>query len=244
LGLLKTIRGREASTGRVAALGLTSVALMLGLSGCSLWPTHSSPADASATPVATAAPIDTTEQGAVIDPETARRKVVVPHIKNKDWESGVYVGVLSTQELQSALTYGVRASYHINEDFFLEGEYGRSSVSDQVRREIGQPFFPKESMDLSTYGLDLGYNFLPGEVFFGSKRAMTSTFYLLAGVGDTGFNGEDYLTYSAGFGVKVLPADHMAIRLEARDRIWQSDLLGTNQVTNNLEMTLGFSLYF
>ncbi len=235
------------------ALRLSAVAAAIGLSGCSLWPTRPTPAsDSAATPVTPAdsssssstPAADAADRGPVVDPNVARREVHVPHIKSSDYESGLFVGVLSTQDLQSSLIYGARIAYHINEDLFLEGEYGRSTVSDKVRREIGQPFFPKETMDLSTYGLDLGYNFLPGEVFFGSKRAFTSTFYLLGGVGNTNFNSEDYLTYSAGFGVKVLPSDHLAIRLEARDRIWQSDLLGSNELTNNLEMTLGFSAYF
>ena len=39
------------------------------------------------------------------------------------------------------------------------------------------------------YDLSLGYNFLPGEVFLGRKTAMTSTFYLLAGIGSTDFAG-------------------------------------------------------
>lgn len=240
---------RRASNHLRYLLPLFALAEMVGLSGCSLWPQRSGPAGRDATAVAQPAPsttpaADKAEQGAIVDPNVARRPVHVPHIKNSDYESGLFVGVLSTQDLQSALIYGARLDYHINEDLFLEGEYGRSSVSDKVRREIGQPFFPKETMDLSTYGLSLGYNFLPGEVFFGSKRAFTSTFYLLAGVGNTNFNSEDYLTYSTGFGVKVLPSDHLAVRLEARDRIWHSDLLGSNELTNNLEMTLGISAYF
>jgi len=36
----------------------------------------------------------------------------------------------------------------------------------------------------------------------------------------------------------------MSIRLEARDRLWNSDLLGEPQLTNNLEMTLGMAVYF
>ena len=230
------------------SLHLLAFAVATGLSGCALWPSHTPPVTSDATttgaPASSTTAADKADQGPIVDPNVARRPVTVPHIKSSDYESGLYVGVLSTQELESALTYGARVAYHINEDLFVEGEYGRSSVSDEVRREIGQPFFPKESMDLSTYGLSLGYNFLPGEVFFGSRRAFTSTFYLLGGVGDTNFDDEDYLTYSAGFGIKVLPSDHLSFRLEARDRIWQSDLLGSKEVTNNLEMTLGFSAYF
>jgi outer membrane beta-barrel protein len=238
------------STARLLAGCLLAAAA--GLGGCSLRPSHSEPStsgDAGAS-----AAVDTRSdqdkiadgivQRPIVDPNIERRKITVPRIRSSNIETGLFAGVLNTQDLQSSLIYGARAAYHVTEDFFLEAEYARSTVSDKVRREIGQPFFPQENMDLSTYGVDLGYNVLPGEVFFGTRRAMTSTIYLIGGVGNTSFNSEDYLTYSAGFGIKVLPTDWLSIRLEARDRIWQSDLLGSKELTNNLETTLGVAAYF
>jgi len=225
------------NTRRVLTALLISTVSMLSAS-CSLWQgKHSTPATPS---------VDTGEEAPkpVIDPEIARRAVKVPKIRATNVEVGAFGGVLSTQDLQSAPIYGLRAAYHISEDFFFEAEYGRSTVSDQVRREIGQPFFATEVIGLTTYGIDLGYNLLPGEVFWGKNRAMTSTLYLLAGAGNTSFNNEDYLTYNVGFGFKVLPINRMSIRLEARDRLWNSDLLGEPQLTNNLEMTLGMAVYF
>ncbi len=214
-------------------LALTAGLVLLG--GCSLW--HAS-RDNPQPPASEQPP------GQVVDPGIARREVKIPKIHARNFEFGAYTGVLSVQDLQSNLTYGARAAYHVTEDFFLEAEYGRSSVSDQIRREIGQPFFSQEVIDLSNYGINLGYNVLPGEVFFGSRHAMTSTFYLLAGAGNTNFNNEDFLTYNVGFGLKVLPIDRLSIRLEARDRMWNSDLLGTKEFTNNLETTLGLAYYF
>jgi outer membrane beta-barrel protein len=208
--------------------------LAVGLSGCSLFHHKSDE------------PVLPGEEppGTVIEPDVARRQVKVPKIRSQDFEIGAYTGILSVQDLQSALTYGVRAAYHVSEDFFLEADYGRGTVSDEVRRVIGQPFFPSEYEPLSTYSLTVGYNLLPGEVFLGTRHAMTSTFYVLAGAGNTSFNNEDFLTYNAGFGLKVLPLDWLSVRVEARDRAFTSDLLGTRHFTNNLETTVGLAAYF
>jgi outer membrane beta-barrel protein len=220
---------------------VAAAALLLNLGGCSLFKPHRAAAKADKVQPVVA---DDQPEGQVIDPEIARREVKVPKIKTENFEIGAFTGILSTQDLQADLIYGVRAAYHVSEDFFVEGEYARSSVSDEVRRVIGQPFFPKQVIDLQTYGLSVGYNLLPGEVFVGTRYAMTSVLYVLGGVGNTHFNSENFLTYNAGFGLKVLPKDWLAVRLEARDRLWQSDLLGKNKLTNNFELTLGLAAYF
>jgi outer membrane beta-barrel protein len=220
------------------------LAISVGLCGCSLLrPAAHEPAiyDGASPPAVLAGE---EPPGQVINPDIARRTVKVPKIRAENFEVGAYTGILSVQDLQSDLTYGVRAAYHLSEDFFLEGEYGRSTVSDKVRRDIGQPFFPKEVMDLENYGINLGCNLLPGEVFVGTRHAMTSTAYLIAGAGNTSFDNEDFLTYNAGFGIKVLPIDRLSLRLEGRDRIWESDLLGSRKLTHNFEATLGVAAYF
>lgn len=220
---------------------VATMTLLLSLSGCSLFRPKDHAAKDQRDEAVTAAE---QPEGQIIDPEIARREIKVPKIRSENFELGLFTGILSTQDLQTDLIYGVRAAYHVTEDFFVEGEYGRSKVSDEVRRVIGQPFFKKQVIDLDTYGLSLGYNLLPGEVFVGTRYAMTSVVYVLGGVGNTHFNSENFLTYNAGFGLKVLPKDWLAVRLEARDRIWESDLLGRNKLTNNFELTLGLAAYF
>ena len=81
-------------------------------------------------------------------------------------------------------------------------------------------------------------------MFVGTKWAMTSSMYFIFGVGNTEFIGEDDLTYSFGFGLRVLPRDYPALRIEAKDNIFESDLLGTNEYKHNLEFNIGFSVFF
>ena len=81
-------------------------------------------------------------------------------------------------------------------------------------------------------------------MFVGTKWAMTSSMYFIFGVGNTEFIGEDELTYSVGFGLRVLPRDYLSLRIEAKDNIFESDLLGTNEYKHNMEFNLGFSVFF
>jgi outer membrane beta-barrel protein len=219
-------------------------ALLATLCSCSLLQGRHQQPQPQPQPSTNQQPPDDEPSGEVINPDIARRHITVPKIKTSNLEVGLFTGIISVESLQSHLIYGTRLDYHVSEDFFLEGEYAHSQVSDQVRREIGQPFFPQEVIGLDTYGVSLGYNLLPGEVFAGTRYAMNSTLYLLIGGGNTSFNDEDFLTYNAGFGLKVLPTDWLSVRLEARDRLWNSDVLGSKKMTNNFETTLGIACYF
>ncbi|MGH8494833.1 MAG: outer membrane beta-barrel domain-containing protein [Gammaproteobacteria bacterium] len=183
-------------------------------------------------------------RGSVIEPEVERREVTVPRIDTENFEIGLYAGVLSVEDFGADPVYGVRAAYHVTEDFFLEGAYAASQVSDSSFRRVGLPIFPEEEEDLTTYSFSLGYNFLPGEVFVGTRYAMTSAMYFIAGAGNTEFVDESRLTYDLGFGLRVLPRDWLSLRLEAKDNIFESDLLGENEFKHNFELNLGFAFFF
>lgn len=183
-----------------------------------------------------------TEQ--VIQPELDRRQLRIPRIDTEDFEIGAYAGVLSMEDFGAELVYGGRLVYHMTESFFVEAMLGRSSVSDEAFRELGLPLFPSRDQELTYYGLSVGYNFLPGEIFIGRRRAMTSSLYLLAGVGNTNFINEDFFTVNIGVGIRILPVDWLALHLTLRDHMFESDILGTKEIKNNFELTLGLSAYF
>jgi outer membrane beta-barrel protein len=103
---------------------------------------------------------------------------------------------------------------------------------------------PTREEELTYYAVSVGFNFFPGEVFLGKNRAMTSAVYVLAGAGNTSFVNEDRFSINFGIGVRMLPADWLALHVTVRDYIFESDILGTNKQTHNFELTLGMSVYF
>ena len=71
----------------------------------------------------------------VVEPQVTRREVKTPKIKAKDFEIGGYYGALSIQDFGVNPVYGVRAAYHVTEDFFLEGFLARSKAGQSSLEE-------------------------------------------------------------------------------------------------------------
>ncbi|MBC7992708.1 MAG: outer membrane beta-barrel domain-containing protein [Rhizobacter sp.] len=185
----------------------------------------------------------------VIVPQVDRRDVKVPKIPSNDFELGLFTGTYATQNFGSNSVSGVRLGYHVTEDFFVEGAYGQTKVSDEAFRQIlpGGIFISAEEK-LKYYNLSIGYNVLPGEVFIGRSWAKTSALYIIGGIGNTslriGFDNQRKQTYNFGFGARVFLADWAALQVDMRNHMFELDLLGKRQRTQNLEMTLGATFFF
>lgn len=188
-------------------------------------------------------PAPPTEQ--VIVPGVTRRDVRLPRFPSNDFEVGAFVGTYSTQNFGSSTVGGLRLGYHITEDFFAEAVVAQTQVSDTNYRQIlPGGIFANELENLSYYNLSVGYNVLPGEVFFGTKRAWPFSLYVIGGVGSTSFNQQRRSTFNFGSGLRVFFNDSISVQIDARDHIFSLDLLGKNQTTQNLEFTIGLTAAF
>ncbi len=189
-------------------------------------------------------PVPAPAPAPVIEPQIDRRDIRIPKIRSNDIEIGAYTGILSVQDFGARTASGFRIGYHITEDFFVEGTYGRSTVSDQTYYDRGIPIFTSREQKLTYYYLSMGCNLFPGEVFFGKNWAMTSAVYLTGGIGNVSFASEDHTAFNFGIGVRILPISWLSARFEVRDHIFDSDILGKNEIKHNFEMTLGLAAYF
>ena len=210
--------------------------LLLGAASlCLSWPVQAEDVDKT---------IPAQEQ--VIQPQLERRDVKVPHINADDIEVGFYKGILSIENFSSQSVTGLRLAYHVTEDFFIEGVTAKSTISDEFFRSRAFPItgFDKQEEDLTYYNISLGYNVLPGEIFLGRRWAMASAFYIIGGIGTTKFAKEDHSTFNFGGGYRILLTDWLAMHIDMRDHVFDSDLLGQNKRTNNFEATVGLTLFF
>ena len=181
----------------------------------------------------------------VVVPQVDRRDVDLPHFPSRDFEVGLFVGSYATENFGTSAVTGLRAGYHLTEDFFVEGAYGRTKVSDESYRQIlPGGIFVNETETLSYYNLSVGYNVLPGEVFIGAKRAKATALYVIGGVGSTDFVDQKRQTINVGFGWRMLFNDRSSVRLDLRDHIYSLDILGERKSTQNIEVSLGLSLFF
>ncbi len=186
----------------------------------------------------------------VIQPEVERRELRLPKFPSKDFEIGLYGGLYATENFGSSGVGGLRLGYHITEDFFVQGTYGRTKISDEAFRNIFPDSGPLPSRNepLTYYNLSAGWNVLPGEVFVGRNRAFASQVYLMAGVGSTKFNtGRGDLkrqTINVGLGMRVMFHDRFGVQVDLRDHILKLDILGDDARRNHLELTTGVSYFF
>jgi outer membrane beta-barrel protein len=181
----------------------------------------------------------------VVVPQVDRRDIEKPRFPSNDFEMGLFTGTYATQNFGSSWVYGARLGYHITEDFFVEGVYAQTKVSDELFRQIlPGGVFSTEREKLAYYNLSAGYNLFPGEIFAGGRWARPSQFYVIAGVGSTKFADQRKPTFNFGFGYRVHLADWVALQVDLRDHIFSLDLLGKRQTTQNLELTGGLTVSF
>jgi outer membrane beta-barrel protein len=216
------------------------VVAILGLSGCAATKNLFGFGRDEAPPPSAEPP------GQVIDPEVERREIKEPAIDREDFEIGGYVGIMNIEDFGSNVSYGVRLAYHITEGFFIEGTVGQSD-GGLTSFEIlsgGATLITDSERELTYYNLSLGYNILPGEVFFGEGRAFNTNLYLIAGLGSTSFAGDDRFSVNVGAGYRFLLNDSIALHLDFRDHLFDIDLLGEEKTAHNLEGHLGLTVFF
>ncbi|MDE2050290.1 MAG: outer membrane beta-barrel domain-containing protein [Gammaproteobacteria bacterium] len=241
---------------RVRGLFLTAaLAALLRLPGCATvhrWREHRAEvraakeeARAEAAQTNPSEGSDSVPQGA-IQPRIERRRVKVPRIRSSNLELGAHYGVMSIEDFGSHPAYGLDLAYHLTEDLFVRAEVGRSTGGLTSFETLGGNIrlLTEGERKFTYYDLGLGYNFLPGEAFFGRSRAMTSSFYVIGGAGATQFAGDKKFTVTVGGGYQVLPADWLAVHVGFEDHMFQSALLGANKLTNNLEAGVGVTVFY
>jgi outer membrane beta-barrel protein len=230
---------------------LLLAALLLPLSGCASlrWPWSKARDQVAAEEPVSAGASEPDENQAppkVVEPTVERRKIKVNKIDAENIEVGGYYGALSIEDFSTNPVTGIRAAYHVTEDIFFEANVGRSKAGKTSFETLGgnvQLLTPNERR-FTYYSLSLGYNVLPGEVYIGRNLAMNSALYLIGGVGSTKFAGDQRFTVNFGAGYRVLPTDWLAIHIDVQDHVFQSDLLGTDKLTNNFAAYIGATAFF
>ena len=217
---------------------LLAAALLL-LSGCSWFHRgNKAPADV--------VPEEPQGEPSIVEPQVTRRVVKTPHIKAKDIELGAYYGALSIQDFGTNPLYGVSAAYHVSEDIFLEADVARSKAGTTSLEDV----FPDITVvsdsgrRFTYYDLNVGYNVLPGEIFLGRGRAFNSALYVTFGMGGVRFADKDQFALNFGLGERLLITDYLALHLDVRNHIFETNLTGRTKNVDNIGATLGLSFFF
>jgi outer membrane beta-barrel protein len=199
---------------------------------------------ATAAPAMAAAPADLDLEPLVVR-EPERRTVKVDAIDTENFEFGLYAGIINVEDFGSNPVQGLRAAYHVTENIFIEGNYGRTTLdrTSFERLSGGAEILSDSQRDMTYYSASVGYNILPGEAFIGRTRAFKGALYALAGVGSTRFAGDERFTLNIGVGYRLIARDWLAFHVTVRNYMFDSDLLGTNETYHNLELTGSLTLF-
>lgn len=178
--------------------------------------------------------------------EPERREVDIDRIDTEDFEIGVFGGLMSVQDFGTEAVTGIRAAYHVTEDFFVEGTFGQSTLglTSFERLSGGARLLTDEERDLTYYNVSVGWNLFPGEAFLGRRWAYKGSLYLLGGVGSTEFGGDSRFTVNVGVGYRLIATDWLALHVTVRDHILDSELLGEAETLHNIEFTGGLTVFF
>ena len=182
----------------------------------------------------------------VIEPEVERREIVKPKIDTEDFEIAVFGGVMSVEDFGVNPVVGASLAYHFSESLFVEGAAGVTDTEETSFELLSgaAELLTDDERQFTYYNASIGWNLFPGEAFVGRNRAFNQSFYLIAGLGSTRFGGDDLFTINVGAGYRLLFNDVWALRVDFRDHVFDSDLLGTSKTVHNLTGRVGFSLFF
>lgn len=186
------------------------------------------------------------EDQTIVDPDVDRRKIKRPKIDSENFEIGLYTGFMSVEDFGVNPVVGARFAYHITEGFFVEASYGTTDTEETSFELLSGAavLLEEDEREFTYYNISLGYNILPGEAFLGKRRAHNSALYFIAGAGSTEFGGDDRFTVNFGFGYRFLATDWLALHVDVRDHVFDTDILGTEKSAHNFESKLGFTIFF
>lgn len=182
----------------------------------------------------------------LIEPQIERVEFDESNIDSNDFEIALYTGFLAVENFDTNPVYGVRIGYHISEDFFVQGSYAQSDVGETSYETLsgGAPLLSDDERKLKYYLISLGFNLFPGEVFLTDSTTFNSVLYVSGGLGNTEFAGDDRYTIAWAVGYRTLFTDGISLDVEMRDLIFDVDIFGEDETTNNLELTIGLNIFF
>ena len=186
------------------------------------------------------------EETVLIEPQIERTEFDEAMIDSDDFEIAVYTGYLAVEDFNTDFVTGFKLGYHVTEDFFVQASWGQGSVGETSFERLsgGAPLLSDSERNVEYYLVALGFNLFPGEAFVTDSTTFNTVLYISGGVGNTTFAGDDRFTIAYAIGHRTLFADGFSLDIEMRDLIFEQDIFGTEESTNNLEFTVSLNLFF
>ena len=76
------------------------------------------------------------------------------------------------------------------------------------------------------------------------KLFISSRRYLVGGVGNTSFAGDEQFTMVFGTGYRIILSDWLTWNMDFRDHMFETELLSKKKTTHNIEFATGLTVFF
>ncbi len=164
------------------------------------------------------------------------------------FDVGVFTGVINIENFPAEYVIGANITFKASEDFFLQYNYLQADISESsFEKNPSNPTFDLgDERSFTHYDLLLGYNIFQGEFFASEGKAHISNLYVVAGIGDTDFGGEQNFTYTLGMGYQIEFFRRYLVRFDYRDYIYKSSLVigDVESTVHNNQISVGVGYLF
>ena len=180
------------------------------------------------------------------DVDLDRRTVLEDILDNENFEIGVQFGVLSIEDFETNAWVSAHFAYHITEFFYAKARYGQSKAGLTTFEKLSNtpPLLTESERELRYYGLNIGYNLLPGEAFLGRDFVLNNIFSVELGAGNTDFAGDEKFTVNVTANYRVFLTDWVTWDIGMSDYIFDTIITGESKTSHNLNFNTGFAVYF
>jgi len=178
--------------------------------------------------------------------DVERRQIFDDLLDSENFEVGIQGGIISIEDFENSGWLAAHVGYHITENFYLKARYGQAKGGETSFEKLvnSAPLLTEDQRELTYYGLNIGYNLLPGEIFFSKDLVLNSTFSIELGAGSTEFAGDDQFTVNITANYRVFINDWVAWDIGMSDYIFDTQVTGESKTTHNLNFVTGLSIYF
>lgn len=180
----------------------------------------------------------------IIEPKKQVTPVKSAIIDSERFQAGVLASLLSVEDFDTNPAYGLSFSYQLRDSILLMAQYGQSEVGLSTYEEREDRIFLSDSdRQLSYLDVLAGYKLFTARSFLGAKRKYDSDIYLLAGLGQYNFAGENHLGWVLGASYRLVLTDWMVVSMDIKDHIFESRSVfevDNTKLTQNIEF--GFSV--
>lgn len=144
---------------------------------------------------------------------------------NEFFSLGISFGVLNVEDFTSEFVPTLSATFRASEDFFLQANFLRASISESAYETSQSALFSGSDREFTHYDLLFGYNLFQSEFYLSAEETVLANLYVVSGIGDTDFGGESSFTYTLGVGYELSVTRNLGLYVDFRDYIYQSTLV-------------------